>query len=437
MEFETKNNLPKVLVCYIVPWRDSGAQHSLAEIFSCWDKDRVALVYARAELPNTKYCDKFFRINENAVMKSVFNRKVKTSSVVYNSDGSDGLSEEKDCEKEKQRYRNTSKGRNWFMVYARELVWKLGKWKTPELNAFLDEFSPDLVFFPMGSEVYMTRLHRYIAKYTKKPVVSYLIDDTVTFKPELSNPLGFFRRIFSVRNNRYLLKHSKKVFVMVPKAQQELKEILGVDSSILTKSVDFSDLSHRERKCNLPLKMVYTGALSIGREKELCAIAKAVAAINSDKEKLKFEIYSADTPRDKNQRVLNSGGCRFCGSVSREKVRELQNEADIVVFAESLSKRFKNLARLSFSTKLTDYFASGSCIFALGSDSVAPIEYLKNEDAAVVVTRREDIEQKLRELCDKPELVSEYGRKAFLCGKRNHSADKVLSEFKAQMCSIQ
>lgn len=436
MEQEKNNTLPKVLVCYVVPFRDSGAQHSLAEIFSCWDKDRLALVYARAELPRTEYCDKFFRINENAVIKSVFNRKVKTSSVVYNSIDADTLKDAGDFEKEKERYKNTSKGRNWFMVYARELIWKLGKWKTPELNAFLDDFAPDVLFFPLGSEVYMTRLHRYIAKYTKKPLVCYLIDDTVTFKPVLRQPLGIPKKIFSARNNKYLLKHSDKVFVMVPKAQAELKEKFGVDSTILTKSVDFSQLSFKSVTPAAPIKMIYTGALSIGREKELCNIAKAVAAINGDTERLSFEIYSADTPRDKNQKVLNTGGCRFCGSVSREKVKELQHEADIVVFAESLSPRFRELARLSFSTKLTDYFASGRCIFALGSENAAPIEYLKSEDAAVVVTRCEDIEKKLRELCEKPELIAEYGRKAFECGKKNHSADKVLEDFMAQMCSV-
>lgn len=436
MEQKNNNTLPKVLVCYIVPWRDNGAQHSLPEIFSCWDKNRLALVYARAELPETKYCDRFFRINENAVLKSVFNRKVKTSSEVKNASVTESLQDKADFEVEQKRYRNTSKSRNWFMVYARELVWILGKWKTPELKAFLDDFAPDIVFISMGSEVYMTRLHRFIAKYTKKPVVTYLTDDTVTFKASLYQPVDILRGLFSNRNNRYLIKHSDKVFVIAPKAQKELKERFKVESSVLTKSVDFSKLSFEESEVSSPVKMIYTGALSIGREAALCRIAKAVASINQDGKKLSFEIYSTDTPKKKSMKILNSGGCCFCGGVSRERVIELQNEADIVVFAESLSRRYRELSRLSFSTKLTDYFASGKCIFAMGSENVAPIEYLKAEDAAVVVTRNEDIETRLRELCDNPQLITEYGKKAFECGKKNHSADKVLKEFKSQMCSV-
>ena len=51
---------------------------------------------------------------------------------------------------------------------------------------------------------------------------------------------------------------------------------------------------------------------------------------------------------------------------SEEARAEIQENADVVVFVESLEKEHRLVARLSFSTKLTDYFASGKCIFALG-----------------------------------------------------------------------
>lgn len=428
--------LPKVLVCFVMPWNDNGSQHSLAEIFSRWDKDKLALVYARAELPNTQYCDRFFRINENAMVKSMFNRKVKTSSVVHNSDKAVIDSEAQELEKEKKRYRNTSKRRNWFMVYARELVWKFGKWKTAELKKFIDDFDPDIVFIPLDSNMYMIRLYRFIAHYSKKPVVSYITDDIVTCNSLLTQPIDIFRKLYFVHNNGKIVRRSKKVFTMTPMAKAEVDKKFGVESSILTKPVDFSTLSFTEKQVGTPLKMVYTGVLSIGREKSLCEIAKVVARINKDGEKIRFEIYSSDTPRKGNKKVLNSKGVSFCGNISREAVKEVQKQADIVVFAESLSFRFKGLARLSFSTKLTDYFASSSCIFALGLEDIAPMEYLKSNDAALTVNRYEDIEEKLRLLCDNPELVREYGRKAFDCGRKNHNKDMILSDFEEEMLKV-
>ncbi|MBQ2824826.1 MAG: hypothetical protein IJF19_01005 [Clostridia bacterium] len=40
--------MPKVLICNVIPLVDNGPQHSLADMFSCWDK--VSMVYVKAEL---------------------------------------------------------------------------------------------------------------------------------------------------------------------------------------------------------------------------------------------------------------------------------------------------------------------------------------------------------------------------------------------------
>ena len=436
METADKKALPKVLICNVIPLVDNGPQHSLAEMFSCWDKDKVSMVYARAELPCTKCCDTFFRINENAVIKSIFNRRIKTSSVVYNADEKSRSEEKAELESEKKRYGKMSGAKRLFMAYARELVWKFGKWKTQEFKDFLDEVNPDVLFLQLLADAYMSRIQRFIADYTGKPVVCYIADDTVTYKNVKASPLSCLRRFFALRHNRYLIKKSSKVFVMAPKAKRELDELYGIDCDILTKAIDFTDVSFEQTNPSLPLKMLYTGALTIGREKALTHIAKAVAAINKDGEKISFEIYSGDVPAEDSLEVLNTGGTKFCGRVGHDEVIRLQREADVLVYAESLEKKFKDIARLSFSTKLTDYFAGGKCIFALASEDIAPIEYLKDEDAALVVTSYDEIEEKLRMLCQKPELVTEYGRKAFECGKRNHSSEKIFTEFMAHMSEV-
>lgn len=434
METADKKKLPKVLICHVIPLVDNAPQHTLAEMFSCWDKDKVSMVYARAELPCTKCCDTFFRINENAVIKSIFNRKIKTTSVVYNTDAMPQNEEKAELESEKKRYGKLTGGKRVFMAYARELVWMLGKWKTQEFKDFLDEVNPDVLFFQLHSDVYMARIERFIADYTGKPVVCYIADDTVTYKNIKNNPLLYLRRFLVIRHNKYLVNKSSKVFVMAPKAKRELDELYGINCDILTKAIDFENVSFEELTPFMPLKMLYTGALTIGREKALTHIAKAVAEVNKDGERISFEIYSGDAPLEENLKVFNSGGTKFCGRVGHDEVIRLQREAHILVYAESLEKKYKDIARLSFSTKLTDYFAGGKCIFAMASEDIAPIEYLKEEDAAMVVTSYDDIEKKLRMLCDNPELVAKYGRKAFECGKRNHSSDKIFNQFMTHMC---
>ena len=82
-------------------------------------------------------------------------------------------------------------------------------------------------------------------------------------------------------------------------------------------------------------------------------------------------------------------------------------------------------ARLSFSTKLTDYFKNGKCIFAIGDKDIAPIIYLRENECAVIANDYSEIEEKLRSLIDEPEKINVYSRKAFDCGMKNHNAKDI------------
>ena len=80
---ENKRELPKVLVVGINAWREDGTAHTLMDIFRCWDPEKVALVYSRADLPNTDVCKHFFQISESEVMKSVVKPWMKVGREVH------------------------------------------------------------------------------------------------------------------------------------------------------------------------------------------------------------------------------------------------------------------------------------------------------------------------------------------------------------------
>lgn len=427
--------LPKVLVVNINVWQDNSAIRTMPEIFACWQKDRVAQIYTRAGLPDTKVCDEFLRINENAVIKSIFNRRIKTAQRVYNTKSKTDAQDE-ELKKEQQRYKFATKKQSWFLSIARDMVWSLGKWKTKELNAYLDEVKADVLFMPIYPVVYMGKLQRYIAKYTGKPVACYLADDNFSYKVCGKNLFARIHRFWLRKVSTKLIRECHKLFVIVPKTKEECKEIFSKDTEYLTKAIDFSKVQYVEKKAELPLKMTYTGKLIIGRDKALMNIAQAVAKINKDGVKIKFEVYAPQAPDENFMKAFSAKGCEFKGSIPKEEVDKVLEESDILVFAESLDKKHFNAARLSFSTKITDYFKSGKCIFALGSSEIAPMDYLIKEDAAITATDYSDIEDKLRMLCENPDMVAEYGRKAFECGKRNHNAEDVFGNFKKIMCEL-
>ncbi len=406
---------PKVLVVGINPWIDNTGINTLINFFDGWDKNSIAHIYTRAKLPNTHICDKFFRISEPKVMKSVIKRNIKTGDVVTNTPET-----ETESAQENQIY---GKKHSEFMTLAREFVWLLGKWRTKELDKFLDDFQADVLFFPVYSTVYMNRLQNYIRKRTKKPVVLYVSDDNYSYKSIAKTPISFFSRFWIRIHEKKLFKNASKIMVIAPKQKEEYDQLFNTDSVIMTKGIDFSQIPYEEKPLNKPIKMVYTGKLIIGRWLSLAKIAEALADINKDETKLELDIYTTDTLTAEQEKNLNRNGCAVKGALKLDEVQKVQKNADVLVFVESLEDKFKYTARLSFSTKITDYLKNGKCIFAIGDKDIAPIDYFNRYDSAITATSYDEIGKKLQTLVEKPTLISEYSKKAYECGKEHHNIE--------------
>ena len=129
----TDKKLPKILVVSTNAWRDNTGINTLIEFFKCWDNDRIAQIYAKSALPKTSVCNKFFRISENAVMKSVFKRNIKTGMEVQNETTVSDADKEA-ANEEKNLYKHGGKKASLILSICRELVWWIGKWKTKELD---------------------------------------------------------------------------------------------------------------------------------------------------------------------------------------------------------------------------------------------------------------------------------------------------------------
>lgn len=414
---------PRILVVSINAWRDNTGINTLIEFFKCWDKNKLAQIYTRSALPKTSVCERFFQISENDVIKSIFKRGITTGRVVYNQTEESAQSQAA-VFAEKKRYSNKNKV-NGFMTICRELVWTLGKWKTKELDSFISDFDPEVLFVPIYPTEYMGKIQKYIIKSTKKSVVAYLADDNYTYRAVKKSPFSLWHRFLLRKQVKWLVKNSSKVLVIAPKQKEEYDRLFGVDSIVLTKGIDFSQYPFEEKPLNTPVKMVYTGKLIIGRWKSLAAIAEALGKINGNDRKLELDIYTTDELTKKQAEALNKNGCQVKGALTLAQVQAVQAEADILVFVESLERKYKNAARLSFSTKITDYLKSGKCIFAIGDKDIAPIDYFKRYDSAVTATSYNEIEKKLRLLADDPTQITEYGKKAYECGKEHHEKEKM------------
>lgn len=419
--------LPKILSISLNTWRFDSNAHTQMDLFKYWQPDRVAQIYTQSDLPDTPVCNTFFQISENAMIKSALTHK-PVGRQVENGAKADADTQ-KAMTQERKLYAVGHKKKSWLLTLAREIVWSLGHWRTLALDKFVQEVDPDVYFVPIYPVVYTAKIQSYILKKFPKPYVCYLMDDNYSYMNCGHNLFAYIHRFWLRKYVKKLAENCTEMFTMTKTEAKDTDDLFGTHSVVLTKGIDYSNLTYKEITPSKPIKMVYTGNLLIGRDSSLAAISKAMANINRDGEKITLDIYSPTELRAETMQLLNANGCHHHGNVPHAEVAAIQSAADVVVFVESLEKQHRYAARLSFSTKLTDYFKSGKCIFAIGDKAIAPIEYLTENDAAVIATEYSEIEKKLTELINHPAMINKYAKKAFDTGKKNHNEEDIKRVF--------
>lgn len=412
--------MKKVLILSVSAWNKKSGSDTFSSLMDGYGADNVANIYIRESLPDSPVCNNYFRISENAVLKSIFKRNTKTGKKVSAFQKiNDNESNERVTE---ERYKKLSSKKNFILSIARELVWKFGNWKTKELNDFIDEFKPDTVFFAMEGYIHLNRISRYVIKRSAAKGIGYFWDDNFTYKQ--SNKLGYkIYRFFQKKSIKKTVKLCSDFFAITPKTKNEADATFNINCKVLTKPIKSNEGFVLYEPHN-PVKILYTGKLIIGRFDTIKFIGEALNEINKNGVKAILDVY---TTTHLNEEQLNFVGkyVNILGAIPQMQVAEKQSQADVLLFAEAVGENSNKMARLSFSTKITDYFGSGKCIFAVGSNDTAPIEYLKDEDAAVIAVTKEQILSQLSALIENTEIIKEYAKKAYDCGQRNHNEEKI------------
>ena len=245
------------------------------------------------------------------------------------------------------------------------------------------------------------------------------------------SPLFWIDRIMQRHSIRNLIKKCCKLYTISVEQKIEYAKTLHIDTELLYKGKVFADNKKNTNIKGKVLQFIYTGNLYSGRYNTLLKICKKIERCNQEKLKAQIHIYSSTDLSNRQKKNLNIGNSSFFeGSVSEEKVAELQDSADVLLHIEPMSLKGSLLCRLSFSTKLVDYFYNGKCIFAVGSERCSSIRYLKRKDAAIVAVSIEEAEKKIDSLLTNVTLIEEYAKKAWRCGQENHQIGDIQSRLK-------
>lgn len=414
----------KILIVSCSPWReDNSIGNSYTNIFQGIKNIEIAHICCGSGEPNTEFVKTHFHINERNIIKNILNKENKIGFKVPNKSE---IKEETLNKKQNPIMDFMKIHRFQIFFWARDIIWSFKNWISPELKEFVDDFNPDIIFAPFLDTKYLNEMLIFLKEYTSKPLIVYAWDDVYTLNQFSFSPFYWINRLDQRRKLKKVADISLEMYTISKIQQQEYSKLFNKDCKLLYKGYKFDNDPKFNRINSKPIKFVFTGNIAQSRWKTLAQIGEALRIINKDEVKAQLIIYSNSPINNKIRKAFDiEGSVLFKGAVPNSQVNKIQQEADVLVHVESFDKKEKLKVRMSFSTKLVDYFNSSKCIFAVGSIDVASIDYLLKNDAAIVSTSKNEIITNLRKIIENKSVIEEYNRKAWECGKRNHNIDDI------------
>lgn len=410
-------------------WDDTNSTgNTMSNFWGDYEADKIANIYCRAAKPNNKVCKKYYSISEKDIFNGIFKLNHQVG-LAFDYDGFTSTYQHDltDIKNEERIYGFFRKNTSIIALWGQELLWAVGNWRNEKLNHFLDEFKPDIIFSSCFAPVYTHRLLWYIQQRTKAKVVLFHADDYLS----VNNVGGsLLTRINQRLRSKVIKKSALRAdlnYCISPKQKNEYTTVLKKEMKLLYKGADFNlkVKKLRDHKTKL-FRIVYLGNTLYGRWETLGMLAQSIYEINKKKPTFELLIYSQYIPSDETmQTMVIEGASKFMGKVAAKDVPEILTDSDIVLHVESFEKTERLKTRLSFSTKIVDCLNSGNCVFAIGWEEAASIEYLKQNDAALVAHNQQDIIDTLDNIWNNPEIIAEYADKAWECGRKNHQIKKI------------
>lgn len=422
----------KVLLVTSMPWReDNNIGNSYSNIFGDLDNVEFAHIYCRSGMPQNKIVKKYFQITEQALIKNLINPKKASGKELFINEYDSYKKESNSLVYDKMRILRWE-----IFFFARDIIWQVGRWKTKELDEFVEEFNPDIIF---GTLTYMPNINKlmiYLSKKLKKPMIVYSWDDVYSLNQFSISPIFWLRKFIQRKYIKRCVERCEFLYTITEQMQKEYSQYFSKECKMLYKGYDFVTPPQSKEKITFPLKFIFMGNIGAGRWQTLSSLTSTIQKLNKNYQRqiALLDIYTL-SPKSKImlEKLSVEGASNLRDVVDSSEIMAIQQSADVLVHVEPTTKSERLFYRLSFSTKIVDYFYNSRCILGIGGKT-ATLDYLKNQDAGIVVYDLDDLEKTVISLVENPALINQYANKAWDCGQRNHQRSQLkkmlLDDFK-------
>lgn len=407
----------KVLIVSHNPITDYNSMgKTFLALFETFKTEEVCQFYIYPTLPNIQKCCSYYRVTDKDVLK-----RKKAGHVVNGCEihPDNTLYEHASDQK---MYQNKARHRE-LKLFCRNLIWKCGRWNTKALRRWLAEQRPEVIFAAPGVSSFFYGVIEKMADQLGIPIVSYVCDDF--YFSTLALRHGWVQKAYyrSLRRKiAGLMKRSARVVTICDSLAEAYQQEFGCPTTTVYSGANMEVASWPGKSDSTDL--VYLGNLQLNRNQSLAEIGRALQEINEDNQaSYHLLIYTGDQDPEILKSFAGIPSIEVKGFVSGDEVHRIMQNASMLVHTESFQPQDIERVRYSISTKIADSLASGTCLFAYGSQQVASIKHLMENHCAGVATSQEQLKAALWEYLSHPEKREETARAGLATARRCHSRE--------------
>lgn len=367
------NKYPRVLHCGYQPiGSPTNSGITLGSMFADWPRDRLAQICMRGHddvKDDSVLVAPLSIAPVDGLARAILGTRVPAGAI-------DGLNHAVDR-------RGISRPLKERLRTGASVLNDLGPTYLPkEVRRYTGDFRPEVVHSLMGS-VRAMRLALKLSRRYDVPVVPHFMDDWPSTLYSSGQALGLARRE-TLRTLDQVIERSPVLLAIGQDMAEEYTTRFDRPTTVVGNSAPFPTTQSAQTAVHGPRVLTYVGGLHLGRDRLIESVAAAMGASHHSWE-LMLHVPGSDSARADSLagRLSNvtNGGSLQAGAVTKALA-----DADVLLFIESEDPAIQPFTRLSVSTKVPQYLASGRPVLAVGPPDQASMLSLRRGQRAITVS---------------------------------------------------
>lgn len=399
---------------------------TMKELLACVPSQNKAQLFFHSERPTVDCCERYFRITDTNMLKSVLSRKGKYRIFTGQDIDKTATTSRTDKGTVGKIYQ-FARRRTPAIYFLRNLLWTLGVWQTKALREWIEEFAPDVVFYAAGDYAFSYKIAYKIADRYNLPLVTLCCDDYYIGKQQNKSPLYAYNRKNLLKWAHRIMDRTSKIITISDKMRDDYSRLFKKEAVTMRISVG-------ENPSKRPVQeregVLYIGNLGLNRVDPLIEIGRAL----KDRQIEGFDkvtVYSGEGRQEVLDRLTEENGIDFKGRVSAGEVVGILGKAKYLLVLEAFDQKSRIRTAYSLSTKIGESLQSGGCILAHGPKEISSMEYLISNNVACFSENAEDIPGFIISLEANPKGYQELVDRGLEVAKAYHNKevnDKIMTD---------